>query len=131
VDRERIEASPAEFARLAAGLTGATVLLKGAATVIASPAGTLFSQDNATPWMASAGSGDTLAGILGALAATVRPEFLVREGIAGPDHYAAVAALAALVHGLAGTAAAAGGPTSAAAIGHAVPATVRTHLSTP
>lgn len=127
-DRGQIEASPAEFARLAAGLTGATVLLKGAATVAASPAGTLFSQDNATSWMASAGSGDTLAGILGALAATVRPEALDRAGIAGPDHFAAIAALAALVHGMAGTAAAAGGPTSATAIGHAVPAAVRALL---
>ncbi|MCG2621688.1 bifunctional ADP-dependent NAD(P)H-hydrate dehydratase/NAD(P)H-hydrate epimerase [Arthrobacter sp. I2-34] len=131
VDREQVEASPAEFARLAAGLTGATVLLKGAATVVASPAGTLFSQDNATAWMATAGSGDTLAGILGALAATVRPQDLDRAGIAAPDHFAAVAALAALVHGLAGTAAAAGGPTSAAAIGHAVPAVVRALLREP
>jgi len=130
-DREQIEASPAEFARLAAGLTGATVLLKGAATVIASPAGTLFSQDNATPWMASAGSGDTLAGILGARAATVRPAALDRAGIAGPDHFAAIAALAAMVHGLAGTAAAAGGPTSATAIGLAVPAVMRALLAVP
>ncbi|MFD1214957.1 NAD(P)H-hydrate dehydratase, partial [Arthrobacter sp. GCM10027362] len=93
-EREQIEASPAEYARLAAGLTGATVLLKGAATVIASPTGTLFSQDNATPWLATAGSGDTLAGILGALAATVRPEALERAGIPEPDRFAAVAALA-------------------------------------
>jgi hydroxyethylthiazole kinase-like uncharacterized protein yjeF len=124
-DRSRIEASPAEFARLAAGLTGATVLLKGPATLIASPTGTLFSQENATPWLATAGSGDTLAGILGALAATVRPEALDRAGIAGPDHFAAVAALAALVHGLAGQAAAGGGPTSAAAVGGCVSETVR------
>ncbi|NKX50472.1 bifunctional ADP-dependent NAD(P)H-hydrate dehydratase/NAD(P)H-hydrate epimerase [Arthrobacter deserti] len=128
-DRDRIEAAPAEYARLAAGLTGATVLLKGAATVIASPAGTLFSQDNATAWMATAGSGDTLAGILGALAATVRPADLARAGIPEPDHSAAVAAMAALVHGLAGSAAAAGGPVSAEAMGRSVPAVVRRLLS--
>ncbi|NKX53653.1 bifunctional ADP-dependent NAD(P)H-hydrate dehydratase/NAD(P)H-hydrate epimerase [Arthrobacter mobilis] len=127
--REDIEASPAEYAQLAAGLTGATVLLKGAATVVSSPNGTLFSQDNATAWMATAGSGDTLAGILGALAATVRPEALDRAGIAGPDHFAAVAALAALVHGLAGSTAAAGGPVSAGAIGRSVPAVVRALLA--
>ncbi|EMY33188.1 carbohydrate kinase, partial [Arthrobacter crystallopoietes BAB-32] len=125
VTRGQVEASPSEFATLAAGLTGATVLLKGAATVIASPSGTLFSQDNATPWLATAGSGDTLAGILGALAATVDGPRLEDAGIAGPDRPAGIAALAAAVHGLAGRAASAGGPVAASDISRALPETIR------
>jgi len=128
VTREQVEASPSDFARLAAGLTGATVLLKGAATVISSPSGALFTQDNATPWLATAGSGDTLAGILGALAATVQRDRLTEAGLPEPDHWAAVAAMAAAVHGIAGTEAAAGGPVAASDIGRAVPETVRTLL---
>ncbi|NMR29369.1 NAD(P)H-hydrate epimerase [Crystallibacter degradans] len=129
VTREQVEASPSDFARLAAGLTGATVLLKGATTVISSPSGALFTQDNATPWLATAGSGDTLAGILGALAATIQRELLTEAGIAEPDHWAAVAAMAAAVHGIAGTRAAAGGPVAASDISRALPETVRTLLN--
>jgi ADP-dependent NAD(P)H-hydrate dehydratase / NAD(P)H-hydrate epimerase len=123
-----VEASPSDFARVAAGLTGATVLLKGATTVISSPSGALFTQDNATPWLATAGSGDTLAGILGALAATVQRDLLAEAGIAEPDRWAAVAAMAAAVHGISGTEAAAGGPVAASDISRAVPETVRTLL---
>jgi hydroxyethylthiazole kinase-like uncharacterized protein yjeF len=128
VTREQVEASPSDFARLAAGLTGATVLLKGATTTISSPSGALFTQDNATPWLATAGSGDTLAGILGALAATVQHNVLTEAGIAEPDHWAAVAAMAAAVHGIAGATAAAGGPVAASDISRALPETVRTLL---
>jgi NAD(P)H-hydrate repair Nnr-like enzyme with NAD(P)H-hydrate dehydratase domain len=101
-DREHIEAAPAEFAALAAGLTGATVLLKGAVTVIAAPDGVMFSQHDGPDWLATAGSGDTLAGILGALAATIRMEQLDEAGFAEPDRWAVVAAMAACLHGLAG-----------------------------
>ncbi|MFT4469475.1 bifunctional ADP-dependent NAD(P)H-hydrate dehydratase/NAD(P)H-hydrate epimerase [Arthrobacter sulfonylureivorans] len=105
-DRQQIEASPAEFAALAAGLTGGTVLLKGAVTVIAAPDGVLFCQHDGPDWLATAGSGDTLAGILGALAATVRTEQLEAAGFTEPEHWAVVAAMAACLHGLAGTEAA-------------------------
>ncbi|MGW6175192.1 NAD(P)H-hydrate epimerase [Arthrobacter sp. NPDC055138] len=105
-DRDHIEASPAEFAALAAGLTGATVLLKGAVTVIAAPNGLLFCQDDGPDWLATAGSGDTLAGILGALAATVRSEQFEAAGFAEPERWAVVAAMAACLHGLAGAEAA-------------------------
>lgn len=128
-DREHVEASPAEFAALAAGLTGATVLLKGAVTVVAAPDGALFSQDDGPDWLATAGSGDTLAGILGALAATVRAEQLQEAGFAEPEHWAVVAALAACLHGLAGTEASQGGPLAASDISAAVPAVVGRVLS--
>ncbi|MDN3903807.1 NAD(P)H-hydrate epimerase [Arthrobacter sp. YD2] len=106
VSRTDIEGDPVRFARLAAQRTGATVLLKGWATLAAAPTGELYSQAEATPWLATAGSGDTLSGILGALLATDRTPADRR----GPGHYARLAAAAASLHGRAGSLAAAAGP---------------------
>jgi hydroxyethylthiazole kinase-like uncharacterized protein yjeF len=55
--------------RLAANL-GSAVLLKGEATVVADAGGTAFVNATGTPWLATAGTGDVLAGIAGALLAT-------------------------------------------------------------
>ena len=67
--RERVEAHQGLAARELCRLTGATVLLKGATTLIAEPQRPLVSVDGGPGWMASAGSGDVLAGILGAVLA--------------------------------------------------------------
>ena len=67
--RERVEAHQGLAARELCRLTGATVLLKGATTLIAAPQRPLVSVDGGPGWMASAGSGDVLAGILGAVLA--------------------------------------------------------------
>ncbi|WP_058955078.1 bifunctional ADP-dependent NAD(P)H-hydrate dehydratase/NAD(P)H-hydrate epimerase [Kocuria rhizophila] len=153
VERTEIEANPLHWAREAARLTGATVLLKGATTVIASPVPSApghrvqhaaaapseprpdgeqgggadpaassrtahretspstpdeclcLSVGGASAWLATAGSGDTLAGILGTVLAHVaeHPDALAGLGpwACGDGRWAAAAALGAGLHALA------------------------------
>jgi hydroxyethylthiazole kinase-like uncharacterized protein yjeF len=100
-------------ARAAADKLGATVLLKGDATVVAAPDGQAWINPTGTPWLATAGSGDVLSGLIGSLLAT---------GLEAP----LAAAAGAFVHGVAGQIAAAGGPPSSADVLAALRPALRT-----
>ncbi|MDR7082240.1 hydroxyethylthiazole kinase-like uncharacterized protein yjeF [Arthrobacter ginsengisoli] len=128
LDRAAVEASTLSAVRRAAGLTEATVLLKGATTLVASPFQDFYSQAEGTPWMATAGSGDVLAGVIGALLARLGADVghFAERGIDPDARWGAIAAMAASVHGRAGSLASAGGPVTASAISDAVPEVLRT-----
>jgi ADP-dependent NAD(P)H-hydrate dehydratase / NAD(P)H-hydrate epimerase len=95
-----------------AAWTNAVVLLKGDRTIVATPGGEVWANPTGTSVLATAGSGDVLAGLLGSLlAAGLAPE------------RAAVAA--AYLHGLAGRRAGANGPVTAPDVAAALPGAIR------
>ncbi|MFT4260602.1 ADP-dependent NAD(P)H-hydrate dehydratase [Microbacterium sp.] len=85
--RERREDAVVEMART----VGGAVLLKGSRTLIADPDGALIAVEESTSWLATAGTGDVLAGAIGAVIAA--------DPQADP---AAAAAAGAWLHGRAG-----------------------------
>ena len=103
-EADAVAAAPLEWARRASEQLGATVLLKGHTTHVAGP-GISIGVSSAPTWLATAGSGDALGGILGALVAT-HIELITADETA----LARLAATAALIHGLAAEAASGGGP---------------------
>lgn len=111
-EREQIEARPLEHARAAAERFDAVVVLKGRHTLVAHPDGRVRVNTTGTPWLATAGAGDVLAGVIGALLA------------AGLEPYDA-AAVGAWLHGAAASYAGADGPVVASEVAAAVPVVVR------
>ena len=113
-DRADIEARRLHHARAAAADLGVTVLLKGSTTVIATPGGSepVLVNPTGTSWLATAGSGDVLSGLAGALLA---------QGLAPAD----AAAVAAYLHGMAARLAARDAPIGAGDLIAAIPAAIR------
>jgi hydroxyethylthiazole kinase-like uncharacterized protein yjeF len=99
-------------ARRAAADLGVTVLLKGNTTVVADPDGRTLVHPASTSWAATAGSGDVLSGIIGALLA------------AGLEPWWA-AGCAAFLHARAAEIAANGAPSPASALQAAIPDAIR------
>jgi hydroxyethylthiazole kinase-like uncharacterized protein yjeF len=112
VERSEIEARGLEHARHAATTYRAVVLLKGRRTLVAHPDGRVRVTTTGTPWLATAGAGDVLGGLVGALLA------------AGLEPYDA-ASVGSWLHGAAATLASAGGPLVATEVARAIPAVVR------
>lgn len=131
-----------DAARTTASALGAAVLLKGSVTVVATPSGWTAHVDAATPWLATAGTGDVLAGVLGALVAGDRAhrETSSVGGARGDtgcsipagrtvdvERLGRLAAAAAWLHGRAGVAASlqrGGGPITALDVADALPGVV-------
>lgn len=116
VERTLIEARPLEHARRASQAYQCVVVLKGRRTVIAAPDGRVRVNTSGTPWLATAGAGDVLGGLVGALLA------------AGLTAYDA-ASVGAWLHGAAATYAGGGGPITAAEVAAAIPAVLRDLLT--
>jgi hydroxyethylthiazole kinase-like uncharacterized protein yjeF len=116
VEREQVEAQPLRHVREAAERYDAVVLLKGRRTLVAHPDGRVRSNPTGTPWLATAGAGDVLGGLIGALLAA---------GLAPYD----AASVGAWLHGAAATLAAADGPLVAGDVANAMPAAVRAVLA--
>lgn len=116
LDASEINRHPAYYALAAAQKTGAVTVLKGSVTLIATPENQLFAQGPATAWLATAGSGDVLAGIIAALAASWQAAVIrgtdgsecMQQNHLQQSHFslAKIAASGVLLHSLAGAAAA-------------------------
>ena len=111
-DRARVEARPLWHARSAAERYAATVLLKGRHTLVVRPDGRVRVTTTGTPWLATAGAGDVLGGLIGALLA------------AGLSDFDAASA-GSWLHGAAATLAARRGPLVASEVANAIPQAVR------
>ena len=119
VSSEAIEADPRKWAIKASESLGVVVLLKGSLTVVANGQ-ELIELPKSTPWLATAGSGDVLAGIIGALVATNYIEILNQ-----PSRLAEVAATGAYIHNLAAVTVSKDAPISATSIINFIPSTLQ------
>ena len=114
-----VRADPVTAARAVAERYGVAVLLKGHTTRAVAPGRPVLVARQAPAWLATAGAGDALAGILGALTAT-------HAAVEAADlaRLARLGAAAAVLHGLAATRASAGGPLTVLDLCAALPATI-------
>jgi len=113
VERAEVEADQLAHARRAAETYGSVVLLKGRHSVIAHPDGRVRITTSGLPWLAVAGAGDVLAGLIGSLLAV------------GLDPYDA-ASVGSWLHGAAAVYAGHGGPVTPEGVADAIADVVRT-----
>jgi ADP-dependent NAD(P)H-hydrate dehydratase / NAD(P)H-hydrate epimerase len=116
VDREAVEAAQLAHARRAAEEYDAVVLLKGRHSVTAAPDGRVAVTTSGPPWLAVAGAGDVLSGVIGSLLAT---------GLSPFD----ATAVGSWLHGAAATLAGRGGPVTPEGVADAVPQVVRSLIA--
>jgi hydroxyethylthiazole kinase-like uncharacterized protein yjeF len=109
VGRDHVERDQLHHARSAAERYDAVVLLKGRRSLTVEPAGRVRVTTVGPPWLATAGAGDVLGGLVGALLAT------------GLDPFDA-ASVGSWVHGAAAGLVRPGGPVVAGEVARAVPA---------
>jgi len=128
--REDVLGAPVRAAQAAASMLDAVVLLKGATTHVVLGDHVVLVRE-ATPWLATAGAGDALAGVLGALIAT-----RAARGRIDLEALVALGATAALVHGRAARIAAGaapdgsgGGPFAVLELNAALPEAIRRILA--
>ncbi|MEV6863222.1 NAD(P)H-hydrate dehydratase [Streptosporangium subroseum] len=114
VPRARIEARGLEHVRRATAELGVTVLLKGSTTLVAEKGRPVRINPTGSPWLATGGTGDVLAGLTGTLLAA---------GLSGYD----AASCAAYLHGIAGQR----GPLAAGDVVEAIPEVVRSIMNRP
>jgi hydroxyethylthiazole kinase-like uncharacterized protein yjeF len=112
VDRSEVDDAQLAHARRAAATYRCVVLLKGRHTLVVAPEGHVRVTTTGVPWLGTAGAGDVLAGLVGALLAS------------GLTPYDAAAA-GSWVHGAAATLASRGGPLVASEVARSIPAAVR------
>ncbi len=111
-DRAEVEARPLQHVRAAAREHDAVVLLKGRRTLVATPVGDVRVTTTGVPWLATAGAGDVLTGLIGALLAA---------GLAPYD----AASVGSWLHGAAATLASDDGPLVATDVARSIPDAVR------
>lgn len=119
VTSEAIEGNPKKWAVIASERLGVVVLLKGSHTVVADGE-SIIELPVSTPWLATAGTGDVLAGIVGALVATNYIEILNDR-----NRLSEVAASAAHIHNSAALLASRDAPTSASRVIEMIPEAIR------
>jgi hydroxyethylthiazole kinase-like uncharacterized protein yjeF len=110
-ERDDVDRRPLHHARAAAERFAATVLLKGARTLVVTPDGRARVNATGVPWLASAGAGDVLSGLCGSLLAA---------GLSPFD----AGSVGAWLHGAAAALASGGGPITAVDVAAAVPAVI-------
>ena len=122
VSAEAIEGDPRKWVQIASDTLKVTVLLKGAITFVADNE-QLIELPKATSWLATAGTGDVLAGIVAALIATNEIEILNDS-----SSLARIAASASFIHNVAAILASEDGPISATQLIKFIPKTIAENI---